>query len=92
MVPCGQGHKGFLFLFSDLFKPEFVLGVEFLVCVGAVGMLLEQPPTLLGPGPPSLLPATGGVLRTMRVAADQLQAACEHWCSSMLQFCCLCLA
>lgn len=78
--------RGFL-LFSDLFKPEFwgvFLMVQLLFCVRVVGMLLEQPPTLPGPGPLSLLPATCRVLRTVRGAADQVQAACERWCSSVL--------
>ena len=33
------------------------LVVQHLLCVGALGMLLEQTPTLPGPGPSSLLPA-----------------------------------
>lgn len=37
------------------------LVVQHLVCVGALGMLLEQPLTLLGPGPSFLLPAACGV-------------------------------
>lgn len=97
MWPLVVGVTRYFFLFSDLFKPEFVwvcffFMVQLLFCVGAIGMLLEQSPTLLGTGPSSLLPATCGVLTTMRVAAYQVQAECERSCSSVLQLRCLCLS